>query len=134
MLIRLALAAFLLGHAAIHAGYLTSPPTSAGGPAWPFRLDRSRVLRGVGADMRIARVIGVALVTATVAGFTAASLATFGALPEMIWPAATSAGAIASFVLLVLFFHPWLILGVVLDVVLLWSALIAGWSPSQIGA
>ena len=77
-------------------------------------------------------MIGVALVAATVAAFALASLATFGMLPDLVWPAATSAGAIASLVLLGLYFHPWLIFGVALDIALLWATLIAGWSPSEI--
>ena len=39
MLPRLVLAAFLLGHAAIHAGYLSPrPAATVGGPPWPFDL------------------------------------------------------------------------------------------------
>jgi hypothetical protein len=31
--------------------------------------------------------------------------------------------------LLLLFFHPWLTLGIVIDVALLWAVLVAGWRP-----
>ena len=41
MLARLLLAAFFLGHAVIHTGFVSRPPATAGGPAWPFTLDRS---------------------------------------------------------------------------------------------
>ena len=42
MLPRLVLAAFLLGHAAIHAGYLSPrPAATVGGPPWPFDLTHS---------------------------------------------------------------------------------------------
>ena len=132
MFIRVVLAAFLVAHAAIHAGYLASPPTSAGGPAWPFRLDRSWVLRAAGTDVRVARLIGTTLLAATVAGFAGASLAALGLLPAAVWPVATSVGAIASLALLVIFFHPWLVVGVALDGALLWATFIAGWSPSQV--
>jgi hypothetical protein len=37
--------------------------------------------------------------------------------------------AVASVVLLVLFFHPWLVLGVLIDLGLLWGVLVAGGMP-----
>jgi hypothetical protein len=43
------------------------------------------------------------------------------------------AGAATSLVTLLLFFHPWLVLGVLIDVVLLWSVIGAGWTPDRIG-
>jgi hypothetical protein len=36
---------------------------------------------------------------------------------------------VASGAVLILFFHPWLVLGLGIDVVLTWAAL-AGWSPT----
>ena len=40
---------------------------------------------------------------------------------------------LASLALLVAFFHPWLIVGLAIDVVLLWATLVAAWSPTQLG-
>jgi hypothetical protein len=50
-------------------------------------------------------------------------------LPATMWPVGTVAGAIASIALLVLFFHPWLVLGLAIDFVLLWAVLVARWEP-----
>jgi hypothetical protein len=49
-----------------------------------------------------------------------------------VWTAGVAVGAIASLALLVLFFHPWLVLGVVIDVVLLWAVLAARWVPDSL--
>jgi hypothetical protein len=47
-----------------------------------------------------------------------------------LWTAGASVGAVASAALLVVFFHPWLLLGVLIDAAVLWAVLIARWEPS----
>ena len=42
-------------------------------------------------------------------------------------------GAASSIALLVLFFHPWLVLGIVIDVVLLAALWLGDWSPQTLG-
>jgi hypothetical protein len=133
MLIRIAIAAFLVAHGAIHAGFITSPPTQAGGPAWPFRLDQSWLLHGAGVDGGVARLIGLGLVAATIGGLALAGVASLGILPGSLWPIAATIGTVASLALLLLFFHPWLVVGVAIDLVLLWAVLIAGWAPEGLG-
>ena len=62
MLPRLVLAAILLGHAAIHAGYLSPRPTpTLGGPAWPFDLAHSWILSPLGVGGDTLRILGVTL-------------------------------------------------------------------------
>jgi hypothetical protein len=34
--------------------------------------------------------------------------------------------------LLLLYFHPWLLLGVAIDLMLVWSVLVANWTPERI--
>jgi hypothetical protein len=131
---RLGLAGLLLGHALIHLGYLSPrPQATAGGPPWPFELGRSSLLAPLGFGADAGRLIGVALVVLTIAGFVLAALATVGILPTQLWPAAVAFGAVASLGVLVVFFHPWLLLGVAIDLVLLWAALAPGWSPETLG-
>jgi hypothetical protein len=43
-------------------------------------------------------------------------------------------GAGASLAMLVLFFHPWLALGLAIDAVLLWAVLANGWRPDGIAS
>jgi hypothetical protein len=134
MITRLAFAAFLLAHGAIHAGFVSPrPPVTAGGPAWPFTLDRSWLLAPLGVGPEVARLLGLALFAATMGGFASAAIAALGILPAALWPAGVAVGAVASLALLLLFFHPWLLLGIAIDLVLLWAVLIADWAPEGVG-
>lgn len=133
MVPRLLFVAFLLGHAAIHASFVAPrPPATAGGPAWPFELGRSWILTPLGVQPDLTRVLGLALVALTVGGFALAALAALGLLPAGFWPPAAATGAIASVALLLLFFHPWLVLGIAIDLGLLWAVLVVSWSPQGI--
>jgi hypothetical protein len=130
MVPRLFLAAFLLAHGAIHASFLSPrPPATASGPTWPFELARSWLLTPLGVQPQTMRLLGMGLVAATIATFALSALATAGVIPAELWGPVSIAAAVASVVLLVLFFQPWLVLGVVIDLALLWAVLVAGWNP-----
>lgn len=130
MLPRLVLAAFLVAHGLIHVSFLTrAPAPTAGGPAWPFVLDRSWILTPLELGADTTRVLGIALVALTVAGFALAAMVALGLLPASLWVPAIVIGAIASIAVLVIFFHPWLTLGLAIDVVLLWAVLVQSWTP-----
>lgn len=130
MLVRLVIAGFLLAHGAIHVGFVSPrAPATTGGPSWPFDLGRSWVLTPLGFDPELVRRVGTALVAATTASFALAALAAVAPLPAVLWAAAVSLGAAASIGLLALFFHPWLVLGVGVDLALLWGVDVAGWVP-----
>jgi hypothetical protein len=130
MIPRLLIAALLLAHGAIHASFVSPrPPATPGGPLWPFELARSWLLTPLGVPAETTRLMGTALVVATIGAFALAALATTGLLPADLWAPASAAGAISSLALLVLFFHPWLVLGLAIDLGLLWAVLVAGWTP-----
>jgi hypothetical protein len=78
-------------------------------------------------------VIALLFSAVTIAAFLTAALALIGIAPATWFTGLVVAGSVASIVLLVLFFHPWLVLGLVIDAVLLWAALINGWTPSSAG-
>ena len=131
MILKLGIAALLLAHGAIHTGFVSPrPPASASGPAWPFTLESSWLLGPLGWDAATMRLVGIALTAATVGGFALAALGALAVAPAAVWVAGASVGAVASIVLLALFFHPWLVLGLVIDVGILWAALVARWDPS----
>ncbi|MGZ8515510.1 MAG: hypothetical protein ACXWXA_10765 [Candidatus Limnocylindrales bacterium] len=131
MLPRLLLAGFLLGHAAIHAGFLSPrPPDTVTGPPWPFDLGRSWLLTPIGAPPEALRAVGIALFAATLVGFSLAALAALGFLPVTLWQWGTVIGAAASLAMLVVFFHPWLLVGIAIDLVALWAVIGGGWSPT----
>jgi hypothetical protein len=131
---KLAIAAFLLAHAGIHAAFVAPPPAAtAGGPVWPFDLGRSWLLEPLGLGTDTARMVGSALVAATFAGFAVAALAAIGIMPAGLWAPTVTVGAVSSVALIALFFHPWLVLGIAIDVVLVWAVLVAEWAPDSAG-
>ncbi|HEX7172974.1 MAG TPA: hypothetical protein VF365_10250 [Candidatus Limnocylindria bacterium] len=131
---KLLLAAFLAAHALIHVSYLTpAPPRTAGGPEWPFEMARSWTVAATRVDPQLVRAIGSVLVIATIVLLAAAALASLGwVVPASAWPLLVVAGATASAITLVVFFDPWIVLGLAIDAGLLWAAIAAGWSPAAI--
>lgn len=133
MIVRLLLAGFLLAHGAIHAGFVSRrPPAKPGAPPWPFDLGRSWLFSRLGAEPGVVRAIGLALVAATIGGYALAALATLAILPASAWGATVTVGSAASLGLLGVFFHRWLVAGIAIDILLLWVALVAGWTPDLI--
>jgi hypothetical protein len=129
----LVLAAFLTAHGLIHLSYLTpAPPQTADGPAWPFHLDESWVSATLDLDPTLVRAVGGLLVAASVGLFVASALATLDWLPASWWSALVIGAASTSLVTLALFFHPWLVLGMVIDVILLLAVVVVGWAPSAV--
>lgn len=126
------LAIFLLAHGLIHASFISPrPPATAGGPEWPFELSRSWLLSPLGLDGDVGRAIGVLLLVVSVIAFAVAAASAAGVVAETVFAPAVGAGAIASLALLVVFFHPWLVLGVAIDAILLWATLVARWTPQS---
>ena len=126
------LGAFLIGHALIHASYLSpAPARTADGPEWPFEMARSWLVTWAGLDPALVRMLGTAMVLATIALLVAAGLSTVGWLvPSEWWSALVVAGAVASALTLALFFHPWIALGLIIDAMLLWVTLGTSWTPA----
>ena len=126
------IAAFLLAHALIHVAFLAPPPpATAGGPSWPFATQRSWVVARLGISAEATRVLALALVGLTVAAFALAALVAIGVAPAVLWVPALTLGSVASIALLVACFHPWFVVGVAIDVALLWAGLVAGWMPGE---
>jgi hypothetical protein len=133
VLARLVIAGFLLAHAAIHAGFLSKgPPQKPGGPPWPFDLERSWLRTRFGVSAGTVRMLGFALVAATIGGFALAALATLGILPSGAWGATVAIGSLASLALLIVGLHRWLFVGIAIDVALLWVALVVAWTPDNL--
>jgi hypothetical protein len=120
----------LVGHGLVHACYLAPAPATTGGPRWPFAMDDSWLIRRVGADGQAVRLAGRVLICLTVVGFTLAGLAAVGVLPASVFAPLAFAAAAASIALLVLFLHPWILLGFVIDGVVLWAVLMEHWTPT----
>ena len=135
MLVRLLVAAFLLGHGMIHASFLAPRPRqTATGPTWPFALERSWILDSFRVDRETGRLVGIALVAITIGGFGLAAVATLGVGPASLWAAAVGVGCVGSLGVLLLFFNPRLVLGVGIDLALVWTVFVLGWAPMEASA
>jgi hypothetical protein len=124
----LVIAVLLVAHGLVHALYLVpAPPARPGAPAWPFDLRTSRVLTHIGAGG--AQAVGGLLVLVIVAAYAVAAVTLLGVGPAAWFPGAVVAGSVASLVLLAIAFHPWLVLGIAIDLVLIGAVVLGGWAP-----
>lgn len=133
-LARWSLAIFLFGHGWVHVTYLLPQRNPAAQPISasdnPFRLDRSWVLGPSKVDARSMRAMGTALVALVIVGFALAALATIGVVvPAAMWGGLVMVSALASLVLLGVFFSPELLLGLAINVALIWLVAIVNWHP-----
>jgi hypothetical protein len=125
------LAVLLIGHGVVHVLFaVPAPAATDGGAEWPFNMARSWAITGSGLDPNMARSVAVALITVVVVGFALAALTTVGIIvPPGWWQPTVTVSAITSATLLVLFFEPQLVLGLGIDVALLWVVVARAWTP-----
>ena len=132
-------ALFLIAHGLVHAGLAAAPnPNNTDSKPGTFFTspDRSWLLHRFDLNPSIVQWIGIILVAIATLGFVLAGLGVFG-VPGLaeIWRAVTVVSAGGSLLLLVIFWHPWLIVGVLIDIGLLVALLWGNWPPvDQIGA
>ena len=125
------LIALLLGaHGLIHVSYFAPRPADA--TAWPFILDRSWLLASLNAP--VLRGIGLALSAIAAVAFIAAALGLLGVtVLSGVWQPLAIVGAAASLLLLVAFWHYWLVLGIVLSAGVLYAIFWAHWPTALFG-
>jgi hypothetical protein len=113
--------AFLIAHGALHlAVWLPPAPTQADRPA-PFAPDHSTVLTKAHVTRTASHELAVRLAGAATVAYVLAGLAV--AL-DLAWAVGLAAvAALIGLALKVLYFNPWLTLGVLLDAAVLSSAL-----------
>ena len=123
---KLLLGFLFAAHGVIHLGYVTPAPSD---PNYPFSLDKSWLVAGVGLNESFVHTLGTLLAILTVAGYALAGLSAAGiVVPHAWWQSLTIVASVASLLLLIFFWHNWLIVGVLIDIALL--ALIAtNWQP-----
>ncbi|MCJ7717933.1 MAG: hypothetical protein MUO54_15635 [Anaerolineales bacterium] len=122
---------FLIAHAVAHAGLAAAPipndPDSKPG-AFFTEVSRSWLFQKLGLDGAITKKIGLILVILTVVGFILAGLGGLR-IPGLnqIWSTAAGLSAGVSLILLILFWHPWLIMGVLIDFGLFLGLFLGKW-------
>ena len=126
-------AAFLLGHGLVHIMFAAPPPTEPNSPAADFAFDPSRswlVARHL-LDVGVVKAVVLLLVVVVVVGYALTALATVGlVVPAAWWSGLLIASTVASLALMAIALMPGLALGLAIDLVLLWVAIVAAWAPA----
>ena len=135
-MLRTLIGIFLIAHGLVHSGLAAAPipndPASKPG-AFFTAAARSWLLTGMRLNASVIRNVGLGLVGLATLSFLLAGLGVLG-IPGLhaIWRGLTLLSAGLSLVLLVVFWHPWLLIGVALDLGMLASILWAHWPTSNI--
>ncbi len=117
--LRIVIALFLIAHGLVHFSLTTVPVPAPGGlrtPFWPAwwrdATDPLWLASRLGLTPDAVRTIGWLLWAAVLASFSLSGLALiFAPAQTAIWQAAAITGACASLILLVFYWHPWLVFG-----------------------
>jgi hypothetical protein len=109
---RILLSLFLIAHGAVHLLYLAPVPEDD--PAYPFVPERGWLARRLRLEPAAAKRLAgwLAVPTALVLAFGGVALIVGGGM----WEAAAVVGAGLSLVLLLAFFHRWLLIGIAIDI------------------
>jgi hypothetical protein len=131
-MLKIGLAISLIAHGLAHAGLAAAPnpddPKAKPGAFFTVS-ERSWLLPKLGLNALAIQWVGIILVALSTLGFVFAGLGLFGiAGLEMIWQTVAVVSACASLVLLILFWHPWLPVGILIDLGILLALLWTGWS------
>jgi len=132
-MLKIALALFLIAHGLVHSILAIAPnPSDPDAKPGTFftAVERSWLLPQLGLDATTIRWIGIILVALSTLGFILAGLGVLG-VPGLntIWRTVSVVSSCLSLLLLILFWHPWLIMGVLIDIGLLLALLWAKWPP-----
>ena len=119
-MLKIALGIFLIAHGLVHSGLAFAPnpddPDETPG-AFFTSLDRSWLLPQLGSNAATVRWIGIALVVLSTVGFILAGLGFLG-VPglDAVWRTLALVASFISLLLLVLYWHRWLPVGVLIDI------------------
>jgi hypothetical protein len=127
-LLRLVTGAFLILHGLIHLGAVAPRPGASREGLWAFFTTDSRLLRGQGPQEM--RPVGIALFVLATVGFVLAGLVELIGLGA--WRVLAAASALDSLLLLILYWHRLLEVGVLLNVAILVALLWARWPPAEL--
>jgi hypothetical protein len=126
------LLAFLIAaHGWVHLMFLfPKPPAKPDAAPYPFDFDLSWLIGRSGLDAGRVRRVGTLLMVVVAVLHMLAALATLGLLvPVEWWAGLVVAAALSSVLSLLLFWSPMLLLGIAIDLAMLWLVISATWSP-----
>ncbi len=115
---------FLLAHGLLHVSYLSPKPND---PNYPFSFKKGWLAQRAS---NYAKLLGTLLVIVTIISYLIAGVGVWGItdIADVAVQQAALIGSVSSLLLLLLFWHPWLVLGVLIDVVLIYGVLILDWT------
>ena len=135
-ILKTVLALFLIAHGLVHAGLAVVPnPNDQDAKPGAFFTspERSWLLPQLGLNAAAVQWTGIILVALATLGFVLAGLGVFGVAGlTTVWRTVAVISASVSLVLLVLFWHPWLIVGVLIDIGILVSLLWVNWPSAEL--
>jgi len=135
-MVRILFGIFLILHGLVHSGLAAAPiPNDPNSKPGAFFTDatRSWLLSGMRLNVSTIRITGIVLVALATLGFLAAGLGILGvAALEPIWRTMTIISAGLSLLLLAAYWHPWLFVGVLLNVSILIALLWAHRPPETL--
>ncbi len=120
---------FLIAHGLVHAILASAPrPDVVNAAPFSFWSRPSWLLAGLGQSVN--RPLSTLLWAGSTLLFVAAGLAVLG-LPGMrpMWQSLATVSAVTSLLLLSLYWHPWLVIGVILDAAIILALIAFEWSP-----
>ena len=135
-MLKIVLGIFLIAHGLVHT-ILSIAPNPADPDAKPGAFftasERSWLLHPLGLNATAIQWIGIILVALSTLGFVLAGLGIFGVTGlSAIWRTVAIVSSFVSLLLLILFWHPWLPVGVLIDVAILLSIIWAKWPPANL--
>ena len=126
-------AILLIAHGLVHAGLAAAPIPNDPDPrpgAFFTAMERSWLLPKLGLNGSTIQWIGIILVVLSTLGFVLAGLGGLG-VPGLnaIWRNIAVVSSCLSLLLLILFWHTWLVAGVLIDIGILVALLWVKWPP-----
>lgn len=117
-MVRIVAGLFLIAHGLVHLLYLARRPEDAAS-TYPFVPEERWLARPLGPSA--ARAVAGTLAVACAIVFGVSGIALL--VNADLWQPTAVAGSVVSLVLMLLFFHPWLLLGIAIDVAIVASVL-----------
>jgi hypothetical protein len=132
-MLKTVLAIFIILHGLVHA-ILAVAPDPADPEARPgsffTTVERSWLLPKLGLSASMVQAIGILLVVVSTLGFVLTGLGIFGVAGlGSIWRSVAIISASISLLHLILFWHQWLLVGMLIDVVILVDLIWTKWLP-----
>ncbi len=106
---------FLIAHGLVHLLYVTPRPKDD--PSYPFVPEARWIARAVGIAPATAKTVAGVMALLSAVLFAIAGIAALA--DASMWQPTAVVASVTSLVLMLLFFHPWLLIGVAIDVAII---------------